>query len=102
MKQKHFYEFEYPSGIIDWVFASNKREAIEVVKSWDVDLFEFNIIRVPRSEWKKRYILDINHPEPEEEDYNEEEYSCGYKIMATFEEYARDNDTPDMVATSEF
>ena len=37
-----------------------------------------------------------------EEDYNEDDYSCGLKIIETFAEYAERNTTTDMIATTEY
>ena len=49
-------------------------------------------------------MLDINEPEPDpdEENYDESEYDCGYKIQETFAEYAARETTTDFIATTEF
>ena len=48
-------------------------------------------------------LLDLNEQEPDEdEDYNEDDYSCGLKIIETFAEYAEKNTITDMIATTEY
>ena len=99
------YQFEYPRNERDWVFAPTMKEAKEFYISFTEcgDLNNVKVSVVPKKEWCNHYILDINESEPEsDEDYNEDDYSCGYKILNTFAEYADLNDSIDLIATTEF
>jgi hypothetical protein len=99
------YEFSWDENT-DWVFASDEEEAREFYLGHTGcgDLIACEVKEVPREEWKDNYILDINEPEPydDEEDYNEEDYSCGYKIIESFEEYAKNNSVTDIICTTAF
>ena len=99
------YEFKHDSGNTDWVFAPNIKEAKEFylnfTKCGDLSLCE--VKSVPKKEWESNYLLDVNEPEPyDDEDYEEGDYACGYKIVETFAEYAARNTQTDMIATTDF
>lgn len=100
------YEFKWSKTSIDWVFAPNEKEAIEfyinVTSCGDVEGCEVN--EVPKKDWKNMYILDVNESEPDEDEveYNEDDYSCGYKIECSFAEYAARETQTDMIATTEY
>ncbi len=102
------YEFDWESAR-DWVFAPNIKEAREFYLRFTGcgDLDGCKIKPVLKKKWESTYLLDINEPEPDEddeeiEDYNEEDYSCGYKIEMTFKEYAEKNTQTDFIASTEF
>ena len=100
------YEFKYKTGETDWVFASDKKEAISFYLNHtgcgDVD--GYNIKPIPESEWDSNYILDVNEYYDEEDipEGKEDEYAGGYKIEMTFKEYAEKNSIADIICTTEF
>lgn len=102
------YEFQWNDGGKDWVFAPKKPEAKEFYISLkgliEADLTECEVVIIPEKEWGEHFILDINEtePDPDEVEYNEEDYACGYKIEMSFKEYAEQNTTTDIIATTEF
>ncbi len=102
----NIYIFEYFSGEKDWVFAPTMKEAKGFyLKHTDCgDLDGYTVKIVPKKEWGNHYILDINEsePDPDEIEYNEDDYSGGYKIQETFAEYAARNTQTDMICTTEF
>jgi len=100
------YEFSYSGGETDWVFAPNIKEAKDFYLGFTGcgDLTNATVKRVPKSKWSGMYLLDINEsePDPDEVDYDEDDYCNGYKIQETFAEYAERNTTTDMIATTEY
>lgn len=98
------YEFKYPGGETDWVFAPNKTEAKEfyLIFTQCGDLDDCTVKSVPKAKWDSHYILDTDCPQPPEGDYNESEYALGYKIQQTFAQYANENTETDIIATTEF
>lgn len=99
------YEFCWPGNEIDWIFAPNKKEAkkfyLKHTGCGDLDNCKIKII--PKKEWGEHTTFDPNESEPDSaEDYNEDDYMCGYKIIGTFADYAKENDTIDIIATTEF
>ena len=58
------------------------------------------IIEFPDDEGEE--TVDPDEPDEEDEDYNEEDYSCGLKIIESFAEYAKRNTITDMIATTEY
>lgn len=98
------YEFEHDSGDKDWIFAPNKKEAIDFYKGHTGinDLKGTNITSIPKNNWIGIFILDINEtePNPEEVEYDEDDYLNGYKIEQTFAEYAENNTKTDIIATT--
>lgn len=97
------YEFEY-DGDKDWVYAPNKKEAIDFYKGHigTTDLKGTNINIIPKNRWNQIFILDINEtePDPEEVEYDEDDYLNGYKIEQTFAEYAQKNRRTDIISTT--
>ena len=108
------YTFTHSGGETDWIFAPNIKEAKDFyLKSTGCgDLTATDVEPLPKSKWKQTYLLDINEPEPDETDleytlhypngHSEDDYSCGYLIIETFEEYAERNTVTDMIATTEY
>lgn len=99
------YEFSYSGGQTDWVFSPSMKEAKDFYLRFTGcgDLSEITVKRVPKSKWGEMYLLDPNESEPyEEEEYNQDDYLCGLKIIETFAEYAKRNTTTDMIATTEY
>lgn len=99
------YEFKHPTGETDWVFAPNMKEAKDFYLDFTEcgDLDDVSVKRVPKSKWSEMVILDINETEPDEdEDYNQDEYSNGFKIQETFAEYAARNRHTELIATTEY
>lgn len=99
----NIYSFE--KGETDWVFASDMQEAKDFYLNYTQcgDLEGYTIKNVPKDEWSKHYILDLNEPEPDaEEDYWEEDYHNGYKIEETFEEYAKRNTIKDFICSTAY
>ena len=100
------FEFKYSGGETDWVFAPTMKEAKEFYLKFTScgDLGGCKIKIIPKKEWDNHYILDINEMEPDEDEveYNEDDYSCGYKIIESFAEYAARNTVTDMICTSEY
>lgn len=98
----HIYEFSYPGGETDWVFAPNIKKAKDFYLRFTGcgDLIDVTVKRVPKSKWSEMYILDINDSEPDGID--SDDYRSGYKIKETFAEYAEQNTETAMIATTEF
>ena len=99
----NIYEFSYSAGETDWVFAPNIKEAKGFYLSFTDcgDLTLATVKRVPKSKWNEMYLVDPNESEPDD-DYEEDDYACGYKIIETFADYARRNTITDMIATTEY
>lgn len=89
------FEFKYKDGeIIEWVYANNKQEAIECCcnESGNTEHYvtaNYVIGILDRDKWSDYKLIDPNEmePDPDGEDYNEEDYSGGYKIIETFKEF---------------
>jgi len=101
------YEFKFSGGETDWVLAPNMKEAKEFYLNFTGcgDLTNSTVRSVPKKEWDTMYLLDINDSDPydeESEDYNEDDYSCGYRIIETMKEYAERETCTDLIATTEF
>lgn len=100
------YEFEFDGGATDWVFAPDVDEAKEFYLDYSGcgDGDGYKVREVPKSEWDDKYLLDINDMEPCDSDveYNEDDYSNGYKIIESFADYAKHNSITDIIATTEF
>jgi hypothetical protein len=99
------YEFKHSGNETDWVFAPSKKEAKKFYIAFTScgDLIETEVKKVPKSKWSEMYLLYIDYPEPDEDqDYNEEDYYCGYKIIESFADYAKKNNVTDMIASTEF
>jgi len=107
---KKVFEFKWNTEK-DWVFGYD----INAVKEFYlratecVDLDRCVVTEVPEEEWEEMYMLDINEFDPyleegEEgfEDYNEDDYSCGYKIEMNFKDYVSKNSVMDIICTTEF
>jgi|GEM_PF-1575795 len=90
----------------DWVLAPDEEEACKFYQSFIdcVDLTGCTVKEIPESQWSSMYILDINEFQPDEddEDYNEDDYCSGYKIDGTFADYAKDNYSTSLIATTNF
>lgn len=99
----NIYTFTYYGGETDWVFAPDIKEAKDFYLKFTGcgDLTLITVKRVPKSKWNEMYLLDPNESVPDE-DYNEDDYSCGLKIIETFAEYAERNTVTDMIATTEY
>lgn len=105
----NIYSFTYKDGQTDWVFALNIKEAksFYLLETGCGDLTDTTVKAVPKSEWDKSYMLDVNAPRWDEDDPDdsEEDYCGGYKIEETFAQYAernKDNTVSDMICTTEF
>lgn len=100
------YLFKWKDGEKDWVFAPDIKEAREFYLNHTQcgDLENCEVSRVPKKEWSSHLLLDINEsePDPEEVEYNEDDYSCGYKVQETFAEYSARETTTDLIATTEY
>jgi hypothetical protein len=96
-------EFKWGKDIIDWVLAPNIQQAKEfyLAHSGCIDLDGYAIKSIPKSEWGNCYIIDINEPKPIE-NFIEDEYFNGYKIIETFADYADREKTIDIIASTEF
>lgn len=105
-KFMRIYKFQFPGGEKDWVFAPTMKEAkvfyLNHTQCGDLDSCHVSI--VPKKEWSHNVILDINEmePDPDDVDYDEDDYACGYKIQQTFAEYAEKNTSTDLICTTEF
>lgn len=90
----------------DWVYAHDKEDAEDFYLGFTQcgDLEGCVIRELPEEEWSTTFITDINEaePDPDEVDYDEDDYCCGFKIQESFAEYAKRNSTTDMIATTEF
>ncbi len=90
----------------DWVFAPTMKEAREFYLNFTAcgNLEGCEVKVVPKKDWGNNYILDINEsePDPDEVEYDEDDYCNGYKIEQTFSEYAENNTITDMIATTEY
>lgn len=103
------FSFEWKSDVTDWIFASDKEDAIEfylgLTGNHRSDLDECKITEIPKDMWSENYIVDPEKMEPSEFDdnvhYNEEDYHHGYKILETFADYAKRNTHRDIIATTE-
>lgn len=101
----NIYTFKHFGGETDWVFSPNIKEAKDFYLQFTMcgDFINTKVERLPKSKWSETYLLDPEVREPDEhEDYNEDDYSCGLKIVETFAEYAERNTITDMIATTEF
>jgi len=104
---KAIYEFDF-DGEKDWVLANSKDEALQHHESTTCSdpTDRKRVRRLKKAELKTSYLLDIEDSEPDEEDqdesYNEDDYSCGYKIICSFERVLEDYSTPDLIATTAF
>lgn len=104
--RQYIYEFDF-DGEKDWVLATSKKEALEF-HDYTMDCHEDRKIvrRLKKDELKNFYLLDIEYSEPDEdfqdESYNEDDYSCGYKIICSFEKVVEERSAPDFVATTAF
>ncbi len=100
------YQFKYHSGETDWVVAPDMREAKLFYKKeiGDTNLEGFEIKKLTKKQLREHYILDIDSPEPdpEEVEYEEGDYSDGYKIKMTFEEYLKTAKSTELFCTSEY
>jgi|SRR5690554_5895573 len=97
------------AGNSDWIFAIDKEDAIEFYLGFTglfrSDLNDYKITEIPKDKWSENYILDISDIEPCEfgcEDYNEDDYFHGFKIIETFAEYAERNTCTDIIATTDY
>jgi hypothetical protein len=109
MKKKVF-EFNWKTEK-DWVFGYNLKDVKEfyLKASGCGDIDRCTITQVPESKWEEMFLLDINDLDPylEEGDegfdsYNEDDYSCGYRIEMNFKEYVEKNTIMDIICTTEF
>ena len=100
------FEFAYPKGETDWIFAPDIKEAKKFYLNYTGcgDLEGVKIKDIPKSEWKNQYLIDPEDTEPDEDEegYNEDDYWAGMKIIETFAEYAERNTVTDMIATTEY
>lgn len=105
------FQFKYPGGETDWVFAKDQEDAEKFYlnHSGCGDLEECSVTEIPEEEWEHNYLLDMNESDPcydeddeEFEDYNEDDYYCGYKISGNLKEYAETHTKTDIIATSDF
>jgi hypothetical protein len=97
------YEFSCSGGEKEWVFAPNIKEAKDFYLRFTGcgNLTYTTVKRVPKSKWDEMYLLDINEsePDPDELEYNEDDYCNGFKIQETFSEYAKRSTAINMIAT---
>ena len=100
------YEFSYKSGERDWVLAPDIKEAKDfyIGLTGCENLDKCKVTRVPKNRWGSMFIVDPSEIEPNEDevDYDEDEYSCGMKIIETFAQYAEREKTTDIIATTEY
>jgi len=100
------FEFESQENAFptDWIYAKDMEDAKEFYMRHtgciESDLDDINIIDIPQSEWKDKFIVDPN--EYSEDKTEEDGYINGYKIQMTFQEYADQNTIIDIICTSEF
>jgi len=95
---KHIFEFNYNNGEIkDWVYADNEDEAVDLfcnkVGDSEKGARDSHVITImPREDWKTVYTIDPNEsePDPDEIEYDEDDYCQGYKIVGTFEDLVKD------------
>lgn len=100
------YEFKWQSDATDWVFAKGINDAKEyyLMQIGRDDLDGCKVNPVPKKEWNNIYIInpDESEPDPDEVEYDEDDYCNGYKIIESFAEYAQKNTTRDIIASTEF
>ena len=102
------FEFKFSGGEIDWVFDESKKDAKETylrINGFNIsDLDKCKISNVPKNKWKELFLLDPNElePDPDDVEYNEDDYYCRLKIIESFAEYAARNNQPYIIATTEF
>lgn len=104
------YKFQYKGkgGDTEWVCAPNIKEARKFYTSESgVDSFEDFIVKaLTKEELKNSYLLDADESEPDWEEYEgdltEDDFSCGYLIIETMEEYLKTAKYTGMVATTNF
>ena len=102
------YEFNW-AMVKDWVLAPNIKEAKEFYMSYlgCDNLDECEVSSLPKDEWSECNLLDINDIAPEEgddgyDDYDEEDYCGGYRIIETFADFAAREKNTCLVAKNEF
>jgi len=99
--------FEYKDGETTWVLAKDLTEAMALFDGSFGNfsyLDSINLKEVPKDEWKDMYLLDINEPEPDEDDeeYDEDNYHAGYLIIENFEEYVNRSTSSGVIACTEY
>lgn len=104
MDEFKIYKFE--GDETDWICARTEERAIEVFNSHHGNagepLGDIELTEVTDNELRTSYILDINELEPEDEDFDEEEYFNGYKIKRTLYEEMKDAKFSHFVCTTDF
>jgi len=104
MKPKIF-EFNF-NPEKDWVIATGLEEAksfyVDHIGGIESDLDGCEITEIPEYKWSDLTIFDPDDTEPEKGEYSEDDYACGYKIIATFKEIASKYTSPDIIATTEY
>lgn len=94
------YEFTY-DGDSTWIYAPGLKEAKEYFIDRFGDLWNNKIIEIPEEEWKEYFIVDLGETEPDsDEEYNEEDYLNGYKIIETFADYVKGETGSFLITTS--
>lgn len=91
-----------------WICAKNLDEAKQVYEG-DSESSNLVIEEVPEDTWSTSYIFDPDQPEPEQYDeednlveYNEDEYSNGYKIICSFADFIADCKTSEVMCSTEW
>lgn len=102
--------YEFKGEETDWVIAPNIKEAKEFYTSLsgitNYDLSQIKVRKMLKDELSNSYLLDTDSYEPDEEDqdenYNEDDYCNGYKIISTFEDILKTQKSTDIIATTAF
>lgn len=84
------YEFSY-EGDKDWVFAESEEEALEIMEREVGEIHDTVITEIPNERLTEYYMLDFNETPPDDEEYDEDDYLHGYKIIETYKEYKEKN-----------
>lgn len=88
----------------DIVVATNVKEAIQHYSEYYVgNVVGYIVTIMSDQEMKDIYLTDINEaePDPEEVDYNEDDYMCGYKIIETLDQYVKRSTHTHLIETEE-
>ena len=94
------YEFKWKESR-DYVLASNKKEAIEIIRQefYVMGMLGCEIRRLLKKEWSTHYMIDLNESVPYGDDNDEDNYLDGYRIETSFETYIEQNKFPHIIVS---
>ena len=98
------FAFNWLNGLIDWVLAEDVNEAEKFYLNYTglktLIGCECEVKMLSEEECKNNYLLDLNEQEPEDIEYNKDEYCRGYKIIMSFSEYKKQYNKTSFICTN--